>query len=161
MPPAPVGGGRLVAEGYAVEIIDTPTGRREVVETPGGVSEIGRRLPPRVLAVLVGGTLLAIAVVVTAVFKPVAGAAALVAGWFAYLVARLARKPLPLALSILYFDEDRRLTAYDDIQVGGTGLTEVALQRHIVAADKAAPAPSISAVPTPSSVSPSVTTSGR
>ncbi len=70
-------------------------------------------------------------------------------------------KPLPLALSILYFDEDRRLTAYDDIQVGGTGLTEVALQRHIVAADKAAPAPSISAVPTPSSVSPSVTTSGR
>ncbi|UWZ59409.1 metallophosphoesterase family protein [Dactylosporangium aurantiacum] len=70
-------------------------------------------------------------------------------------------KPLPLALSILYFDEDRHLSAYDDIQVGGTGLTEVSLQRHIVAADKAAPAPSVSAVPTPSSVSPSVTTSGR
>jgi predicted MPP superfamily phosphohydrolase len=70
-------------------------------------------------------------------------------------------KPLPLALSILYFDEDRRLTAYDDILVGGTGLTEVSLQRHIVAADKTAPAPSISPVPTPSSVSPSVTTSGR
>jgi predicted MPP superfamily phosphohydrolase len=72
-------------------------------------------------------------------------------------------KPLPLALSILYFDENRQLTAYDDIQVGGTGLTEVALQRHIVAPDtKAAPAPSISAVPTPSSsLSPSVTTSGR
>ena len=64
-------------------------------------------------------------------------------------------KPLPLALSILYFDEDRHLTAYDDIQVGGTGLTEVSLQRHIVAADtKAAPAPSISAVPTPSSTLP-------
>ena len=70
-------------------------------------------------------------------------------------------KPLPLALSILYFDEDRHLSAYDDIQVGGTGLTEVSLQRHIVAADKAAPAPSVSAVPTPSPVSPSVTTSGR
>ena len=70
-------------------------------------------------------------------------------------------KPLPLALSILYFDEDRHLSAYDDIQVGGTGLTEVSLQRHIVTADKAAPAPSVSAVPTPSPVSPSVTTGGR
>ncbi|MEV4131318.1 metallophosphoesterase [Dactylosporangium sp. NPDC049742] len=70
-------------------------------------------------------------------------------------------KPLPLALSILYFDKDRHLTAYDDIQVGGTGLTEVSLQRHIVAPDKAAPPPSPSPVPTPSlTATPSPTTSG-
>ncbi|MFF5226522.1 metallophosphoesterase [Dactylosporangium sp. NPDC000521] len=69
-------------------------------------------------------------------------------------------KPLPLALSILYFDSERHLTAYDDIQVGGTGLTEVSLQRHIVAPDKAA-APTPSVVPTPSlSATPSPTTSG-
>ncbi|WP_432986589.1 metallophosphoesterase [Dactylosporangium sp. CA-233914] len=56
-------------------------------------------------------------------------------------------KPLPLALSILYFDEQHHLSAYDDIQVGGTGLTEVSLQRHLVQPDtKAAPTPS----PTPS-----------
>ncbi|WP_433066330.1 metallophosphoesterase family protein [Dactylosporangium sp. CS-033363] len=55
-------------------------------------------------------------------------------------------KPLPLALSILYFDQNRHLSAYDDIQVGGTGLTEVALQRHIVQPDtKAAPTPEPSA----------------
>jgi predicted phosphodiesterase len=57
-------------------------------------------------------------------------------------------KPLPLALSILYFDQDRHLSAYDDIQVGGTGLTEVSLQRHLVQPDtKGAPTPE----PTPSS----------
>ncbi|MER7004007.1 metallophosphoesterase [Dactylosporangium sp. NPDC000555] len=49
-------------------------------------------------------------------------------------------KPLPLALSILYFDQERHLSAYDDIQVGGTGLTEVSLQRHIVSPDTKAPA---------------------
>ncbi|MER7282545.1 metallophosphoesterase [Dactylosporangium sp. NPDC000244] len=65
-------------------------------------------------------------------------------------------KPLPLALSILYFDKDRHLSAYDDIQVGGTGLTEVALQRHIVQPDtKAAPTPAPSASASSSSPAPS------
>jgi predicted phosphodiesterase len=40
--------------------------------------------------------------------------------------------PLPLALSILYFDQDHVLQAYDDIRVGGVGLTEVAIERHLV-----------------------------
>ncbi|GAA3301569.1 metallophosphoesterase [Dactylosporangium vinaceum] len=70
-------------------------------------------------------------------------------------------KPLPLALSILYFDENRHLSAYDDIQVGGTGLTEVALQRHLVQPDtKAGPTPTPSTVGSPSgspSASPSPT----
>ncbi|HZN19944.1 MAG TPA: metallophosphoesterase [Micromonosporaceae bacterium] len=40
--------------------------------------------------------------------------------------------PLPLALSVLYFGPDRALAAYDDIRVGGTGLANVTLERHVV-----------------------------
>jgi len=40
--------------------------------------------------------------------------------------------PTPLALSVLYFNENRVLQAYDDIQVGGTGLAAVTLERHVV-----------------------------
>jgi predicted phosphodiesterase len=40
--------------------------------------------------------------------------------------------PEPLLMSVLYFDEEQRLVAYDDITVGGHGLSEVSLQRHIV-----------------------------
>jgi predicted phosphodiesterase len=50
------------------------------------------------------------------------------------------KEPLPLALSVLYFDQKHVLQAYDDISVGGTGQTEVTLQRHIVKDDKATPA---------------------
>ena len=61
-------------------------------------------------------------------------------------------EPLPLALSILYFDQERLLQAYDDIRVGGTGLTEVSLERHVITDDKrSGPSPS----PSPSSPSPS------
>jgi hypothetical protein len=42
------------------------------------------------------------------------------------------KDPLPLALSVLYFNSAKTLQAYDDIQVGGTGQTEVKLERHIV-----------------------------
>jgi predicted MPP superfamily phosphohydrolase len=41
-------------------------------------------------------------------------------------------EPLPLALSVLYFDEQRSLLAYDDISVGGTGEATVSLERHVV-----------------------------
>jgi predicted phosphodiesterase len=44
-------------------------------------------------------------------------------------------KPLPLALTVLYYDAQRVLQAYDDISVGGTGLSEVSLQRHVVKPD--------------------------
>jgi predicted phosphodiesterase len=47
-------------------------------------------------------------------------------------------EPTPLELSILYFDPDRKLQAYDDITVGGTGQSEVSLQRNIVRPDEAA-----------------------
>ncbi|MGA3488272.1 metallophosphoesterase family protein [Micromonosporaceae bacterium DT55] len=38
----------------------------------------------------------------------------------------------PLSMSVLYFDQERRLQAYDDIRVGGTGEAHVNLERHIV-----------------------------
>ena len=41
-------------------------------------------------------------------------------------------EPLPLQLSVLYFGPDRVLQAYDAISVGGTGLAEVALERHLI-----------------------------
>lgn len=41
-------------------------------------------------------------------------------------------EPLPLEMSVLYFSEsDRTMQAYDNITVGGTGLSEVSLQRRI------------------------------
>jgi hypothetical protein len=39
--------------------------------------------------------------------------------------------PLPMELSVLYFGGDHKLQAYDEISVGGTGLTEVQLERHL------------------------------
>ncbi|RKR90619.1 calcineurin-like phosphoesterase family protein [Micromonospora pisi] len=61
-------------------------------------------------------------------------------------------KPLPLALSVLYFDQQRMLQAYDDIQVGGTGQAQVSLERHLVQPPQ--PTPTTSATPTPGSTIP-------
>jgi predicted MPP superfamily phosphohydrolase len=41
-------------------------------------------------------------------------------------------KPTPLTMSVLYFDPQKRLQAYDDIRVGGTGQSQVNLERHVV-----------------------------
>ncbi|MCU1676584.1 MAG: hypothetical protein JWM93_1342 [Frankiales bacterium] len=41
--------------------------------------------------------------------------------------------PTPLDLSVLYFDPTtKKLVAYDDLQLGGLGLTSVEIQRHAV-----------------------------
>jgi hypothetical protein len=42
--------------------------------------------------------------------------------------------PTPLSLSVLYFDEKHELKAYDDIQLGGTGQSNVEMQRNVVGA---------------------------
>ncbi|GAA2612070.1 metallophosphoesterase family protein [Paractinoplanes durhamensis] len=42
--------------------------------------------------------------------------------------------PTPLSLSVLYFDENHQLKAYDDIQLGGTGQSNVEMQRNVVGA---------------------------
>jgi predicted phosphodiesterase len=60
-------------------------------------------------------------------------------------------KPLSLALSVLYFDQQRLLQAYDDIQVGGTGQAQVSLERHLVQQPQATVTP---APGTPTPVSP-------
>jgi predicted MPP superfamily phosphohydrolase len=62
-------------------------------------------------------------------------------------------EPTPLAMSVLYLDENRVLKAYDDIRIGGTGQSQVTLERKVVGAE-IAPSPS-------SSTSPQVTPSGR
>jgi predicted MPP superfamily phosphohydrolase len=40
--------------------------------------------------------------------------------------------PRPLEMSILYFDRAREFLATDEITVGGTGLAEVTLKRHLI-----------------------------
>lgn len=41
-------------------------------------------------------------------------------------------EPTPLAMSVLYFDRQRSLQAYDDITVGGTGRSQVELKRRLI-----------------------------
>ncbi|GLY24513.1 metallophosphoesterase [Micromonospora sp. NBRC 101691] len=41
-------------------------------------------------------------------------------------------EPTPLSMSVLYFDENKLLQAYDDITVGGTGQAQVNLERRVV-----------------------------
>ncbi|HEY0535435.1 MAG TPA: metallophosphoesterase [Actinoplanes sp.] len=60
-------------------------------------------------------------------------------------------KPTPLELSVLYFDENHNLKAYDDIQLGGTGESNVEMQRNVIgAADDVLPSPTPSASLSPS-----------
>jgi hypothetical protein len=44
-------------------------------------------------------------------------------------------EPTPLSLSVLYFDENQDLKAYDDIQLGGTGQSQVTMQRKVIGQD--------------------------
>jgi hypothetical protein len=54
-------------------------------------------------------------------------------------------KPTPLELSVLYFDENHNLKAYDDIQLGGTGESNVEMQRNVIGAkSETSPTPSVS-----------------
>ncbi|WP_430791237.1 metallophosphoesterase family protein [Actinoplanes sp. G11-F43] len=56
-------------------------------------------------------------------------------------------EPTPLSLSVLYFDENRELKAYDDIRLGGTGQSNVEMQRKVVGLE---PEPEPEPTPTPS-----------
>ncbi|MDG4785444.1 metallophosphoesterase [Micromonospora sp. WMMD1102] len=59
-------------------------------------------------------------------------------------------KPTPLAMSVLYFDQQRALQAYDDIMLGGTGEAQVNLERHVVKE----PEPPVPATPSPGTPTP-------
>lgn len=63
-----------------------------------------------------------------------------------------AAKPTPIELSVMYFGADRRLTAYDAITLGGTGRSEITLQRHIIheSGGGSSPSPSTSGSGSPS-----------
>ncbi len=41
-------------------------------------------------------------------------------------------KPTPLTMTVLYFDQQKMLQAYDEITVGGTGQSQVSLERHVI-----------------------------
>ena len=56
-------------------------------------------------------------------------------------------EPTPLAMSVLYFDENRALKAYDDIEVAGTGRSQVTLERKVVGVEPE-PSASVSGTPT-------------
>ncbi|WP_018351357.1 metallophosphoesterase family protein [Longispora albida] len=58
-------------------------------------------------------------------------------------------EPTPLALSVLYFSSAGKLQAYDDISVGGTGRSEVTLQRRLIK-ETPPPIPTPTPAPTPS-----------
>jgi predicted MPP superfamily phosphohydrolase len=42
------------------------------------------------------------------------------------------KEPTPVSMSVLYFDEQHQLKAYDDIQLGGTGKSQVTLERKVI-----------------------------
>lgn len=52
--------------------------------------------------------------------------------------------PTPMDLSVLYFDRTDTLKAYDSISVGGTGRSEVTLQRYLVKSPNPTPSGSTS-----------------
>ncbi|MGW5559957.1 metallophosphoesterase [Micromonospora sp. NPDC003944] len=54
-------------------------------------------------------------------------------------------KPTPLSMSVLYFDQQKLLQAYDTITVGGTGQAQVNLERRLVEN----PTAGVSGTPTP------------
>ncbi|GIJ78328.1 Calcineurin-like phosphoesterase [Micromonospora phaseoli] len=64
-------------------------------------------------------------------------------------------EPTPLAMTVLYFDQEKRLQAYDDITVGGTGQSQVNLERTVITPPAtttplgATPTPTITPTPTP------------
>ncbi len=57
--------------------------------------------------------------------------------------------PTPLEMSVLYFTPEHKLVAYDEITLGGTGESQVMLERHIVKPGDAPTPP-----PSPSPVTP-------
>ncbi|MGC5050537.1 metallophosphoesterase family protein [Micromonospora sp. DT48] len=58
-------------------------------------------------------------------------------------------EPTPLAMTVLYFDQEKRLQAYDDITVGGTGQAQVNLERTVIAPPPTSPQTTPTPTPTP------------
>ncbi|MDG4792642.1 metallophosphoesterase [Micromonospora sp. WMMD1082] len=63
-------------------------------------------------------------------------------------------EPTPLAMTVLYFDQEKQLQAYDNITVGGTGQAQVNLERTVIEPPAngplaTTPTPAITPTPTP------------
>ncbi|GIJ29204.1 membrane protein [Micromonospora qiuiae] len=58
-------------------------------------------------------------------------------------------QPTPLSMTVLYFDQEKLLQAYDDITVGGTGQAQVSLERTVVTQPTAGPPAPVTPTPTP------------
>jgi predicted MPP superfamily phosphohydrolase len=63
--------------------------------------------------------------------------------------------PTPIQMSVLYFDETQALKAYDDIQLGGTGQSQITLSRKVIGHDEPEPATAPSALDGAASGAPS------
>ncbi len=48
-------------------------------------------------------------------------------------------EPTPIQMSVLYFDERQDLKAYDDIQLGGTGQSQITLSRKVIGQEEPEP----------------------
>ena len=70
-------------------------------------------------------------------------------------------EPTPIQMSVLYFDEQQALKAYDDIQLGGTGQSQITLSRKVVGQEEPEPTtnPSVFNGVTPG-ITPRASTSG-
>ena len=104
-PPASLAGGRLAADGYSVDVADTPRGRVVTIAAPGAATEVaadsGRRMSPRLYASFAGLVVLAAAVVAvlavpTRLASPLAVAGLMTGvGLLVYFSVRFLRRPLP------------------------------------------------------------------
>ncbi|GAB1694039.1 metallophosphoesterase family protein [Krasilnikovia sp. M28-CT-15] len=72
-------------------------------------------------------------------------------------------EPTPLTLSVLYFDEQHQLKAYDDIQLGGTGQSNVTVQRNVIGGPEPTTTPPArpTTPPSRSAATPKTSSSGR
>ncbi|MFD6754805.1 metallophosphoesterase [Micromonospora gifhornensis] len=61
-------------------------------------------------------------------------------------------EPTPLTMTVLYFDQEKQLQAYDNITVGGTGQAQVNLERTVIN-----PPPTPLTTPTPTTPTPTPT----
>ncbi|MEV6815350.1 metallophosphoesterase [Micromonospora sp. NPDC051296] len=57
-------------------------------------------------------------------------------------------QPTPLTMTVLYFDQQKQLQAYDNITVGGTGQAQVNLERTVVTQPAAGPPAPVTPTPT-------------
>ena len=102
VPEANLAAGRVSAEGFSVELIETPTGRALRIEKPEStddrIADPGPRWSPRRTATGIAAPVLAtgaLAVALVPASPWLSAAVAVALGWLTYAAVRSIRKPLP------------------------------------------------------------------